>query len=385
MTQVAAPCLVLVADDDEANRDLLGRRLRREGQSVIFARDGAEALLALSGNPVDLVLLDVMMPVMDGLTTLRAIRARAGWTHLPILMISADDDMNNIAACIESGADDYVPKPFHATLLRVRVNALLEKKRLRDSEIAHQKEIERQKSIAQALLRNILPDSVAQELAERGAVDPAYFADATIGFTDFAGFTLSCEKLPAAELVQILNRYFTAFDAIASRYGLEKLKTIGDSYMFAAGLPNASDTHPVDAVLAALEMLEFARTCERDVPVSWPIRIGLHTGPVVAGVVGQSKFAYDVWGNTVNLASRMESSCEPNRINVSVSTFERISNFFVCEQRGSVRVKDGRLWDMYFVESIRGVAAEFEHRYRTQFQTALKAMPPNLAEVIQHA
>jgi class 3 adenylate cyclase len=240
------------------------------------------------------------------------------------------------------------------------------------------REVEQQQQVYQSLLQNILPDEIAAELQAKGSVSPKYFEDVTIIFTDFVGFTLSTEKLAAEELVMALHGHFTAFDEIVSRYGLEKLKTIGDSYMCAGGLPTRNPTHPVDAVLAAFEMIHAVE--KRNDPRSrmqWSLRIGIHTGPVIAGVVGIQKFAFDVWGDTVNYASRMESSGAKNRINVSSRTYYRIKDFFDCEHRGKVITKDKQSVEMYFVQGIRtGLIDDptivpppaFQRRYQIYFQ-----------------
>ena len=185
-------------------------------------------------------------------------------------MISALDEIRSVVRCIEMGAEDYLPKPFDPVLLRARIGAILDRKRLRDEERlraaqveAALQEAERQKHTSEAMLRNILPAKIAAELQSRGTVEPMYFEDVTIGFTDFVGFTVSTEKLAAEEIVGLLHQYFTAFDRIISRYGLEKLKTIGDSYMFVSGMPERRPSHPVDAALAALEMVEAVRNLAR--------------------------------------------------------------------------------------------------------------------------
>jgi class 3 adenylate cyclase len=214
-------------------------------------------------------------------------------------------------------------------------------------------ELDHQRQVSESLLLNILPAEVADELRTKGMVSPKYFEDVTIMFTDFVGFSTSTEHLAAEDVVEQLHGYFTAFDRICTRYGLEKLKTIGDSYMCIGGLPTRNPAHPVNAVMAALEMLQ--EVVERDRPdslVSWKVRIGIHTGPVVAGVVGINKFAFDIWGDTVNFSSRMESSGEPNRINISEHTYSRIKDFFECEYRGKVLTKDKRAVDMYFANGI---------------------------------
>ena len=191
------------------------------------------------------------------------------------------------------------------------------------------------------------------------AMRPVGFDDVTVCFTDFAGFTLSSETLSPDSLVDRLNEYFTAFDEIVARYGLEKLKTIGDFYILASGLPAPRRAHAVDAVLAALEMVEVVG---RGVLTGWAIRVGLHSGPVVAGVVGTRKFAFDIWGNTVNLASRRESSGVRGRVNLSQNTYQLTRGLIDCEARGRVHTKDGRELPMYLADGpARGLIAKPSH------------------------
>ena len=310
-------------------------------------------------------------------------------------MISALDEIKSVVRCIEMGAEDYLPKPFDPVLLRARIGAILDRKRLRDEERLRTaqvetafQEAERQKQVAEGMLRNILPAKIAQELQSAGTVEPMYFEDVTIGFTDFVGFTVATEKLAAEEIVGLLHEYFTAFDRIVSRYGLEKMKTIGDSYMFVSGMPDRRPSHPVDAVLAALEMVETVRAMARpNEGIEWQMRVGLHTGPVIAGVVGIHKFAFDVWGDSVNFSSRMESSGAPNRVNLSERTYSRVKDFVRCTPRGRVLTKDGREADMFFADGVyeklidagvEGIPAAFARRYRIYFQQAVRAFPPFL-------
>ncbi|MBI4475302.1 MAG: adenylate/guanylate cyclase domain-containing protein [Acidobacteria bacterium] len=245
------------------------------------------------------------------------------------------------------------------------------------------KEVEEQKEVSESLLLNILPAQVARELRDNGKVEPKYFEDVTILFTDFVAFTLSTEKYAAEELVQLLHEYFTAFDGITKRYGLEKLKTIGDSYMCAAGLPVRNPSHPVDAVMAAFEILHAVSNPSRSA-AQWSVRIGIHTGPVIAGVVGVQKFAFDIWGDTVNYASRMESTGAANTINISERTYSRIKDFFECEPRGKVLTKEKKEFDMYFVKRILPSLIDdptqlpppaFLRRYRIYFQKDPPAFP----------
>lgn len=211
---------------------------------------------------------------------------------------------------------------------------------------------EREKS--EKLLLNILPAETAAELKEKGYASPRQYERVTVLFTDFVGFTMVAEKLTPEEIVGELDYCFLEFDRIIDRHKLEKIKTIGDSYMCAGGIPVANDTNPVDVVMAALEIRDFmeaTRKAREDRGEAyWQLRIGVHTGPVVAGVVGKNKFAYDIWGDAVNTASRMESSGEAGKVNISGATYEIIKDRFVCNYRGKIKAKNKGEVDMYFVE-----------------------------------
>jgi adenylate cyclase len=382
---------ILIVDDHIENRDLLRQRLDREGFRTAIAANGIDALRMLEEIPVDLVLLDVLMPGMDGIEVLQRIKSSDKLKSIPVIMISALDEIERVVQCIEGGAEDYLSKPFNPVLLRARIGVTLERKRLRDEE-EHQRlelkamlaELARERQNAHNLLLNILPEKVAADL-QQGHCAPMYFEDTTICFTDFVGFTLSTENMAAELVVEELHTFFTAFDLIMERYQLEKMKTIGDSYMFASGLPKRHPANPVNAMLAALELVhETQQLSMREDAPGWQLRIGLHTGPVIAGVVGIRKFAFDIWGDSVNFASRMESSGAANSINISERTYARVKDFFVCEHRGKVMTKDKREVDMYFVRGVQpslvkdGTFAAFARRYRLYFSEE----PPSFPEFL---
>jgi adenylate cyclase len=214
---------------------------------------------------------------------------------------------------------------------------------------------ERRKS--DQLLRNVLPESIALELKQTERVQPVDHECASVLFTDFVGFTQIAENFTTQRLVSELDGCFSRFDEIAKRHHLEKIKTIGDAYMAVGGIPRSNRTHAIDCVLAAMEIEQLiSRLREQEMAESrpyWQIRVGIHTGDLVAGVVGSEKFSYDVWGDTVNTASRLESSGVAGRINISSFTRELVKDFFECEFRGKVAAKNKGEIEMYFVKGIR--------------------------------
>jgi class 3 adenylate cyclase len=218
-------------------------------------------------------------------------------------------------------------------------------------------QVQQEQAKSDALLLNILPESTAAELKATGKAVPRHYRQVSIIFTDFKGFTQLAEKITPEEVVDELNHCYRAFDRICKQYHVEKIKTIGDAYMAAAGIPEPNTTNPIDAVNCALAMMAFmedwiANKKAKGLP-AWELRLGIHTGEVIAGVVGESKFAYDIWGDTVNLAARMESSGEPNRINISKATYELVKDHFVCTSRGRVEAKNKGEVEMFFVEGPR--------------------------------
>jgi class 3 adenylate cyclase len=212
-------------------------------------------------------------------------------------------------------------------------------------------QVEKKKS--DDLLLNILPEEIAQELKETGAAKAKLYENVTILFTDFVGFTQVAEQLTPEQLVNELHQCFKAFDEIVGRHGLEKIKTIGDAYMAVSGLPVSTSDHARRAAAAALEMQEFMKQrnqSRKDQTHSLRVRIGLHSGSVIAGIVGTKKFAFDIWGDAVNLASRMESSGEPGKTNISGATYALLHQHYTCTYRGKIEAKNKGQVDMYFLD-----------------------------------
>ncbi len=263
------------------------------------------------------------------------------------------NDLNARYSFLDLMSATFVSISFIFLLHETRYRSWLKSKKIDEQS----RELRSDKEKIDKLLLNILPPAVAQELKDHGYVKPVFYKSATIVFTDFVGFTKITEKLSPDQLVHELDEVFSRFDRVMDKYGLEKLKTIGDSYMYAGGVPVSSNTHEIDAVLGALEIQSFVEQVNeekvRHGRLVFEIRIGINTGPLMAGVVGEKKFVYDVWGDSVNLASRMESSCEKGRVNISESTYLRIKDFFETEARGQIMAKNKGTVEMHFVKRIK--------------------------------
>ena len=397
---------ILFVDDEPDMEELIRQRLRkhvREEKFLLeFAGNGRLALEKLKEfDDIRIIVTDINMPEMDGLTLLSELAKLDRPTRT--LVVSAYGDMQNIRSAMNNGAFDFVTKPIDFTdldltlektvqevlyllqsletkqklqdetierikaqeeaLMQAEENAKLitqqnilleEKVAERTLELAEKNDIlnvELQRS--EQLLLNILPYETAQELKMSGKAVARYYPDITVMFTDFKGFTHIAEKLSPEQLVQEIDEFFTAFDLIMEKNGIEKIKTIGDAYMAASGLPAVNDTHALDMVNAAVDIIEYMEV-QRQIRIAanrpvFDIRIGIHTGPVVAGIVGHKKFAYDIWGDAVNLASRMESSGEAGQINISQCTYDRISSNYSCIFRGEIEAKNKGKVGMYFV------------------------------------
>jgi class 3 adenylate cyclase/CheY-like chemotaxis protein len=348
-----SPGYVLVVDDNESNRELLARRLQREGHVCAFAENGRESLALATRERFDVILLDILMPEMDGYQVLQALKSSEDLADIPVIMLSGLDQDESVVRCIELGADDFLPKPFDPVLLRARIGASLEKKRLRDreKEYLHELSIEREKS--ERLLLNILPAEIAEQLKRSETTIAEHFPAATVLFADLVGFTAASASIEARTLVDMLNGIFSAFDGLTAKHDVEKIKTIGDAYMAVGGLPTPRLDHAARIAGFALDMLDAIKVHGDGAPHAFDIRIGIHSGPVVAGVIGTTKFAYDLWGDTVNTASRMESTGVPGRIQVSAATRPLLEPVYVLERRGIVEAKGKGALETYFLVAHR--------------------------------
>ena len=335
---------LLIVDDDSMNREMLSRRLQRSGYTTDTAENGRVALDLLGKQSFDLILLDLIMPELNGFQTLEFIKADQKLRHLPVIMITALDEVDSTVRCIEAGAEDYVPKPFNTVILHARINASLEKKRLRDQEQAYLAELQAERAKSERLLLNVLPKAIADRLKQGEQTIVDSFREATVLFADIVGFTRIATGMAPSRTVQLLNEVFSGFDRLAEVHQLEKIKTIGDSYMAVGGVPTPLREHAGHCAQMSLEMFDLIHHFNQRNSLDWKLRIGLNSGPVVAGIIGTKKFAYDLWGDTVNVASRMESQSTPGVIQVSATTHALLKDQFDFEPLGAIELKNrGRM------------------------------------------
>lgn len=343
------PSRILVVDDNASNRDLLKRRLERQGHAVVLAENGSSALAIVKQTQFDLVLLDLLMPDISGFDVLSILKSDLSLRDIPVIMISALNEIDTIVRCIEAGAEDYLAKPFEPVLLRARIGSSLEKKRLRDREREASEALRVEKERSEQLLLNILPAPIVDRLKDGETVIADHLANVTILFADFVGFTELSSKLSAPELVGVLGRVFSAFDRLALKFGVEKIKTIGDAYMAACGLFGQRDDHAHAVGNMAMAMIETLGKLNDELPTRLEIRIGMNSSDVIAGVIGTHKFVYDIWGDAVNVASRLESTSLPGCIQVSRATYEHLRDEFVFEPRGGLEIKGKGSLQTYFL------------------------------------
>jgi adenylate cyclase len=349
---------LLIVDDQVANVLLLERLLASAGYTDVTSTQNPNEVMALHRhNKFDLILLDLNMPEMDGFEVIESLKGIEAGGIPPVLVITAQP--NEKLRALKAGALDFVSKPFDIAEVLARVQNLLQVRLLHLETQKLYKQVLVEQDLSDMLLHNVLPQAIASRLKSRSqlTVDQLNHAivdsyeNVTVLFADIVGFTAFSQGVSPEVLVGVLNDLFTRFDLIAEHRGLEKIKTIGDCYMAAAGLPIVVTDHADRAAHMSLDMLDAIETFNLSSPHPLNIRIGISSGPVVAGVIGKSKFLFDVWGDVVNTASRMESHGDAGRIQISEAARLAFTQSFSLEPRGLIEVKGKGEMNTWFLNS----------------------------------
>jgi class 3 adenylate cyclase len=341
---------VLVVDDSRTMRLALIRALNNLGfKNITEAVNGRQALEMIRRQSFDLMLLDIEMPEMNGIQVLFELRNDPQLNGLPVIVISGAEQEDTAVKCIEAGAEDYLPKPFNPTLLRARVTTSLEKKRLRDLDRLRLDQLHVEKQRSDDLLHIILPEYVANELKATNAVRPRLVGEVGVLFSDIVGFTSFCHSHSPEEVMDYLQSLVETFEKIVARHGLEKIKTIGDAFMATAGMSGPIENPAMNCVACGLEMIAAAAAQ----PPYWQLRVGVHVGAVVGGVVGKRKYQFDVWGDTVNTAARMEQSGLPGNLTLSAQAWERTKQSYHGVSLGTIEVKGKGGMEIFRIERPR--------------------------------
>jgi adenylate cyclase len=331
----SSPATVLVVDDIPDNSEVLSLHVRKLGHKPVVAGNGAEALQRMRADNFDLILLDVMMPTMTGHEVLEQMHKDPALKSIPVVMVSAVAEVDSVARSIRLGAEDYLFKPINAILLRARIDSCLEKKRLRDTEKEHIRQLEVERATVDRLLQRLYPLPVIERLKNGESPIADAYEDVTVLFADIHDFSRIAGANHPTEVVRLLNQVFSTFDRLAEQCGVEKIKTVGDAYVAACGLPGTNPDHAAAIADLALQMQRETVQFDSRLREPFSLRIGIHTGPVVAGVIGAAKGSYDLWGGTIKIASHMETSGLVGGIQVSEATYKRLRETYLFEERGA--------------------------------------------------
>ncbi|NJN01556.1 MAG: response regulator [Leptolyngbyaceae cyanobacterium SL_1_1] len=354
------PHSILIIDDQPDNLRVLATILEGADYFVRKAVNSEFALKTAATTQPDLILLDINMPVIDGYEICRQLKRQPQTQTIPVIFVSALESTTDKLRAFEVGGVDYITKPFHIAEVLARVNTQLRvyqlQRQLRSQTQAlqaqntqlqleirerHRVEVElrQQRAETERLLTNMLPQMIAKRLKTNSHTIAEQFDEVGVLFADLVGFSATAAQMPASQLVNLLNEIFSTFDSLVEQHGLEKIKTIGDAYMVAAGIP-VPKTGSLEAIAhLALDMQVAIGQFSRPDGSPFELRIGLSVGPVIAGVIGLKKFAYDLWGNTVNVASRMESTSLPSKIQVTEEVYRQLKGQFAFSSRGQVPIR----------------------------------------------
>lgn len=327
---------ILIVDDIEENCLILERYLLQIGYvNIEKVYNGSEAIIILKEKKFDIILLDVDMPKMSGIEVLREINEKIIQRQVMVLMISAADTMENTIECIKLGAEDFLPKPFNSKLLQVRMDSCSEKKWFMNKENIYMEKIEMEKERYEKLLHSIFPQVVVNELAKNGQVETRNYTNVAVLFADIVGFTPYCDSHHPHDIITNLQQFASLCELAASKNNMQKIKTIGDCFLGVSGMLMESNNPVLDCINWGEEILEKMS----ELPSNWELRVGINFGTILGGIVGTRQYLFDIWGDTVNTASRIQTLAKPNTIFLSKSAWLEVEKLCRGESLGKLEVK----------------------------------------------
>ena len=336
---------ILIVDDNEENCRLLERYLHHLGlTNTQIAHDGFQALAM--ANRSDLILLDIDMPGMSGIDVLTRLKDYITQNRLMVLMISAADTLENTIECIKLGAEDFLPKPFNIDLLHVRINSCIEKKWAIFQQNLYLERLTFERQRYEKLLKAVFPLKIVEELTKSGKIQPSFYNNVAILFADIVGFTTFCDNHEPDIIFSYLQEFSEACETIALKNKVQKIKTIGDCFLGVSGLLTISENPVLDCVNFAEQLIINSSVSTS----KWPFRIGIHYGTVIGGIVGHRQYLFDIWGDAVNTASRVQNLAQSNTIYLSKTAWEQVQHICRGKSLGEVKVKGKEPFEVFVYE-----------------------------------
>lgn len=338
---------ILIIEDSPVVQILIDKLLTKQNYEVLKANSGEIGIELARKELPDLIFLDIMLPGMDGYETCGKLKDDESTKNIPVIFISMLDSAESKIRGFAAGGVDYIIKPFQPSEVLARVGTHIHLRQLQYQLEEKNQQLREEKQKTEGLLCHVLPKPIAQELMATGTCKAKLFTETTVCFADIVDFTATSSILSPEVIIYELNEMFTAFDRISLKHNCERMKTMGDAYLFVCGIPDPDPDHAANVARAALEMVEFLGRRNQIAEVSWRIRVGINSGPLVGGVVGTDKYLYDIFGDTVNISSRVEKSAQPMRVNVSSATYERLKDSFRFSNGNTVEMKGKGLQTVY--------------------------------------
>ncbi len=348
------PFRILVIEDDPVYHKVIQHILENSDYEIklMHSPDGNDALKMLENGLPDLILTDWEMPGISGIEFCKIIQKKKELQHIPVIMCTGiNTSSENLKTAFESGVVDFIRKPIDKMELISRVNSMLKLSESYQTIKRQKEELQLEKDKSDKLLLNILPKKVAEDLKETGKTDPKLYNNVTVFYSDIVDFTEKTLQIPTNILLSELNDIIKGFDAIMDRNHCEKIKTVGDAYIAVCGMPVPDPKHAENIINAAIDSIAFLANRNIKCKYKWEVRLGIHTGQVVGGIIGTKKYIYDIFGDPVNTASRLESNSQTMRIHLSETTYKLVKDKFDFEEQPPLEVKGKGKMKMYFVKS----------------------------------